>query len=197
MKLPKTYPEPLSDDEIRQVLDTCLENSLEGSRKFVILSLLFDTSLRNHGLERAKYRCSSIPETIQNKRFCYSDGHCGYKYWDITLANPEVFLIGKLIEHEACPFQGGLNQLWSNTLLALAVENSMSERWPFMRVYFSVVHHPKNQPLNNSIDSFRQLLGTNDRFSSFTSDELIHKAKQSGFYPWIEWLNWFVDVYNF
>jgi hypothetical protein len=99
------------------------------------------------------------------------------------------------LEWRACPFQGGLNQLWRNTLLALAVENSTSERWPFKRVYFSVVHHPKNKALDSSIEAYRKLIGDADRFSSFSSDTIVNSAKQVGFAPWQEWLSWYEELY--
>jgi site-specific recombinase XerD len=45
-KLPKTFPEPLSEDEIRRVLETTLHKSMEPLRDFAVFSLLFDTGLR-------------------------------------------------------------------------------------------------------------------------------------------------------
>jgi hypothetical protein len=151
---------------------------------------------RSRGRNPASHRCDSIRDILSNPELCYYAGVREYRYWEITSANPEVFPVEKLLEWRACPFQGGLNQLWRNTLLALAVENSTSERWPFKQVHFSVVHHPKNKSLNSSMKAFRKLLGTGDRFSSFTSDLLIHAAKQLGFEPWHDWLNWFDELYD-
>ena len=142
-----------------------------------------------------KHPCDSISDILENKRLCYYAGASGYRYWDITLANQNMYPIKNLLEFGTCPFQGGLNQLWRNQLLGLAIEKSVSGKWPFKKVYFSVVHHPKNHALDESMNTYRKLIGYIDRFSSFTSDELIREAKQLGFSPWHEWLAWFEGLY--
>jgi hypothetical protein len=59
------------------------------------------------------------------------------------------------------------------------------------------VHHPKNHALDESMNIYRKLVGYNDRFFSFTSDVLIHQAKQLGLSPWHEWLTWFEELNYF
>jgi hypothetical protein len=142
-----------------------------------------------------QHRCDSISAILANKRSCYYDSASGYRYWDITFANEHIFPRERLLEFATCPFQGGLNQLWRNQLLGLAIENSSSEKWPFKKVYFSVVHHPQNHALDGSLNLYRKLIGSSDRFFSFTSDVLIRQAKQLGFSPWDEWLTWFEELY--
>ena len=47
----------------------------------------------------------------------------------------------KAYEGKGCPFRGGMNQLWRNQLLAMALE----KEGIYKNVYFSVVHHPENK----------------------------------------------------
>jgi hypothetical protein len=143
------------------------------------------------------HRCDSIADILEDSQLCYYASASGYRYWDITFANEHVLPNENLLEFDSCPFQGGLNQLWRNQLLGLAIENSTSEKWPFKKVYFSVVHHPKNHALDDSMNIYRKLVGYNDRFFSFTSDVLIHKAKRLSFSPWHKWLTWFEELYYF
>ena len=92
----------------------------------------------------------------------------------------------------ACPFKGGMNQLWRNTLLALAVEDS--EGSPYAGVHFSVVHHPGNKALEPSMAAFRQLLGDTSRFSSFSSDRIVNAA--ATFPALREWAAWYKALYR-
>jgi hypothetical protein len=73
---------------------------------------------RSRGRKPHSHRCDSIRDILQNKELCYYDGVRGYRYWDITLSNPDIFSTDRLLERGVCPFQSGLNQLWRNTLLA-------------------------------------------------------------------------------
>lgn len=152
---------------------------------------------RSTGRDPKIHRCDSIAYILVNNRLCYYASASGYRYWDITLANPQVFPIKNLMAFGTCPFQGGLNQLWRNQLLGLVIENSTSENWPFKHVYFSVVHHPQNHALDESMNLYRKLIGFNDRFFSFTSDALVNKAKHLGFEPYQEWADWYEELYYF
>jgi len=151
---------------------------------------------RSHG-RKPRHRCDSITEILRNKQLCYYANVSDYRYWDVTIDNEQMFPRKNLLEFGTCPFQGGLNQLWRNQLLGLAIENSTSGKWNFKRVYFSVVHHPKNRHLEASMNLYRKLMGLNDRFFSFTSDLLINRAKQLNFSPWENWLTWYEDLYYF
>jgi site-specific recombinase XerD len=44
--LPKTQPEPLTEEEIRKVLTMCLDHTLESYRNFAMMMLFLDTGLR-------------------------------------------------------------------------------------------------------------------------------------------------------
>jgi integrase/recombinase XerD len=45
-QLPKTLPEPLTEEEIQQVLSVCLDRTYERLRNFSIMMLFFDTGIR-------------------------------------------------------------------------------------------------------------------------------------------------------
>lgn len=45
-KLPKTLPEPLTEEEIQRVLTACIDNHLERERNFAIMMLFMDTGIR-------------------------------------------------------------------------------------------------------------------------------------------------------
>ncbi len=135
-----------------------------------------------------KERCNHAANVVINPDECHYQSSCRYAYWDIALANRDVFRLDSLGD-EPCPFKGGMNQLWRNLLMATAIEKSAD--WPYRRVYFSVVHHPANKFLNQSMMAFRALLGSKaDRFTSFTSAEVLNHARHiddSGIKDWAKW----------
>ena len=45
-KLPKVFPEPLTEIQIKRVLDNCLYHTMEGQRNFTMMMLFFDCGLR-------------------------------------------------------------------------------------------------------------------------------------------------------
>jgi len=60
--------------------------------------------------------------------------------------------------------------------------------------FFSVVHHPGNTALGPSMAAFRQLLGVEGRFSSFTSDRIVNAA--ATFPALREWATWYKELYR-
>jgi hypothetical protein len=140
----------------------------------------------------SEHRCSPAADVLGNHDLCYYHEHCRYAYWPVTDRHRDVFPPERLAAGEACPFKGGVNQLWRNTLLALAVEES--EGSPYAGVHFSVVHHPGNTALEPSMTAFRQLLGVEGRFSSFTSDRIVNAAATI---PALrEWATWYKELYR-
>ncbi len=150
---------------------------------------------RSRGRNPQIYGCDSAADVISDKDLCYYHGALGYRYWDITLSHPEVFRSERLQASNVCPFQGGMNQLWRNQLLALSVESSAD--WPYSEVWFSVVRHPMNHALTDVIIQFRQMLGPAGRFFDFTSDTLIAAAERIGYSAWRDWLNYYRELYLF
>jgi hypothetical protein len=148
---------------------------------------------RSKGRIPGKHACAPTAEIMAHPAVCYYHSACGYRYWDLTMSEPTEFPPERLIEYSKCPFAGGMNQLWRNQLLAIAIERA--EQWPYREVYFSVVHHPRNQALAVSVEAFLDLTGRNERFSVFTPEPLVTEAKQGRSAALREWAEWYSDLY--
>lgn len=143
------------------------------------------------------HACAPASAILDNNALCYYHSACHFRYWDITLQNPSLFISDNLREYNECPFKGGMNQLWRNQLLAISLEKSTSAKWPYKNVYFSVVYHPKNDSLKPSIIEFQKLIGFSDRFFTFTSDKLVNRAKDLNDPAISEWVRWYQELYYF
>lgn len=86
-----------------------------------------------------------------------------------------------------CPFRGGMNQLWRNQMMALELEHCAA----FADVFFSVVTHPENTFLDNTMNEFRELTKNSHKFFDFKSDSLVNAAFK--YLP--DWTNWYNRVY--
>lgn len=150
---------------------------------------------RSKGRITGQHSCDCTADILRTPDLCYYHSACDYNYWDITLKHGDEFPRENLLKHTACPFKGGMNQLWRNTLMALAIEDSPD--WPYKRVFFSVCHHPKNHALQASMDAFSELLRNKSRFFSFTSEPLIDKARESKGPTLCEWADWYSELYFF
>jgi hypothetical protein len=132
----------------------------------------------------------SFSDILMNKKLCYYHDVRKFNYWKITEANKSFF-----VNHEkiySCSFKGGMNQLWRNQLLGLALENEGL----YKHVCFSVVHHPGNNDLEDSINSYKDLIDNNPKFSTLTSSDIINAASKSGDDKLGEWINWYKELYN-
>ena len=132
----------------------------------------------------------SFAEILKSKSTLYYHDVRKFKYWDITEANRAFFK--KPAEHGPCPFQGGMNQLWRNQLLALAVEQEGS---PFKHAHFSVVRHPENTALDATLTAYKALIAGNPKFTVFSSAEVVRAAEAQGDGKLREWANWFKELY--
>ena len=140
---------------------------------------------------KPEYDCTrNFAQTVANKSTCYYHGHCGYRYWDLTERHA-AFFPGQG-EHPQCPFRGGMNQLWRNLLLALALE----EQETFRKVFFSVVRHPGNLALGKSIAEFQALVSRNPKFFTFTSDTIVDAGYRYGDDQTTGWAQWYRDLYD-
>ena len=134
---------------------------------------------------------SNLSEILADHSICYYHHKCGYNYWKIMAMNGvSDFFNGKL-EIKGCPFRRGLNQLWRNQLLAIALERQHPNK--YHEVYFSVVHHPENHFLTQSMDEYRKLINNSPKFGSFTSLDLIDAASLDMNLK--DWIDWYKDVY--
>lgn len=145
----------------------------------------------------SKHTCAPASAILDNNALCYYHSACHFRYWDITLKEYSPFDAKLIREYADCPFKGGMNQLWRNQLLATSLEKSTSPKWPYKKVYFSVVHHPGNESLKPSISEFQKLMGHSDRFFAFSSDPLIKRAKEIAEPALSEWVRWYEELYYF
>lgn len=133
----------------------------------------------------------SFSEILKNKNTCYYHDVRKFKYWDITEANRSFF--ANHAKYAQCPFQGGMNQLWRNQLLALAVEQD--EQQPYQHAHFSVVRHPGNTALDASLTAYKDLIANNPKFSTFTSANVIRAAEEKGDASLRAWATWYKELY--
>ena len=143
------------------------------------------------------HACAPASAILDNRDLCYYHSGCNFRYWDITLGDASPFNANRIRKYNKCPFMGGMNQLWRNQLLATSLESSTSPRWPYKKVYFSVVYHPGNNSLKPSISEYQKLIGSSDRFFAFSSDKLINRAKEINEPALSEWLRWYQELYYF
>jgi hypothetical protein len=141
------------------------------------------------------HACAPASAILENPNLCYYHSGCNFRYWDITFQDASPFDAQRIGTYNECPFKGGMNQLWRNQLLAISLERSTSKKWPYKKVYFSVVYHPKNESLLPSILEFQQLIGFSDRFFAFPSDRLINQARLIDYPKLKSWLNWYQELY--
>lgn len=143
------------------------------------------------------HNCGSISDILQNRSLCYYHSGRGYEYWNITTEHSDVFPVDRLLGYGTCPFKGGMNQLWRNQLLGLAVQKSKAADLPFERVFFSVVYHPKNDALIPTLKEYTHLIDGNDRFSYFTSDHIVDASEGIDIPAIRRWRDWYSDLYYF
>lgn len=140
-----------------------------------------------------RHDCSrNFLDILENKNICYYHDVRKFKYWNITEANREFFI--NHASHTECPFQGGMNQLWRNQLLALAVQQD--ERQPYQHAHFSVVRHPQNSHLNKTLMAYQNLTNNNNQFSTFTSAEVVSAAEQHADEKLQQWIAWYRSLYQ-
>lgn len=141
---------------------------------------------------RAIHDCSkSFSEILSDKQVCYYHSANHYNFWNITEANRQFFVNHTRYAH--CPFHGGLNQLWRNQLLGLSIEQD--ERQPYVHVTFSVVRHPCNTYLDQSLAEYMDLIANNPKFSVFTSKDVLDAAAALGDPELDQWIAWYRELY--
>jgi hypothetical protein len=138
-----------------------------------------------------KANCSNnFSEILKDKDLCYYHKRSKYFYWDITEQNKDFFPNHNLFSE--CPFKNGLNQLWRNQLLGLSIEDSNT----YKNVYFSVVRHPENTSLDNSINKYKELTNNNPKFSVFTSRDVLNATEAVNDSELNKWIKWYKELYN-
>lgn len=142
--------------------------------------------------KKPQHDCSkSFAEILKNKSCCYYHDVRHFNYWDITERHRYFFANNQ--KYAQCPFQGGMNQLWRNQLLALSLEE---QKQPYEHVYFSVVRHPGNSYLDKTITKYKELTANNPKFSVFTSADVISVASSLRDFELDKWITWYRELYN-
>lgn len=133
----------------------------------------------------------SLSDILSNKNSCYHHDVRRRNYWTITEGNRALFLNHTM--HRECPFQDGKNQLWRNLLLALAVEQDARQR--YRHGSLSVVKHPDNPHLEETLSAFANLIGHDERFSIFSSVDVVRSAEAVHDSKFDAWARWYRDLY--
>ena len=142
---------------------------------------------------KPNHDCSKpFSEILKNKDLCYYHSSSKYEYWNITDANQSFYVNHQ--EFGICPFKGGMNQLWRNQLLAQAIEKDNNQ--PYQHVYFSVVRHPNNTALENTINQYKNLINNNPDFTVFTSADVLEIVSKSGIKELDKWVGWYKELYK-
>jgi len=148
---------------------------------------------KSNSRDKPTHQChKSFTEIIANKDYCYYHNIRKNNYWNITERHKSFFVNHKDIS--SCPFQKGMNQLWRNQLLGFAVEDDKKN--PFKKVCFSVVIHPDNKSLDKSISDYKALINNSDKFTSFTSKDVIDAAKAVNDKKINHWIKWYREFYK-
>jgi hypothetical protein len=69
-------------------------------------------------------------------------------------------------------------------------------RLPYKHVSFSVVRHPRNRSLDESIAAYKDLIDNNTKFSVFTSGDIIAAASAIGDGQLDDWDTWYCSLYD-
>lgn len=142
---------------------------------------------------KVRHDCArNFAEIMEDKSICYYHDVRKFNYWNITGANRDFFV--DHAAHAQCPFQGGMNQLWRNQLLALAIEQDESQ--PYRLATFSVVRHPRNQALDKTLADYQALVGGNPKFTTFTSADVVAASAAHADDELRAWIDWYKELYD-
>jgi hypothetical protein len=141
--------------------------------------------------DKAIHLCNkSLSEILRNKNYCFHHSFKGREYWNLTDENKSFFV--NHLKYNSCPFKGGMNQLWRNQLLSFALEKTAM----FREVYFSVVKHPGNKSLDDSINQYKDLINNNPKFSVFDSKVIIDTVARINDSDLNAWISWYKELYK-
>jgi len=141
--------------------------------------------------KKPRHDCNkSFSDILKDKNTCYYHDVCKYRYWDYTDLNQSFF--ANHGTHPHCPFKGGMNQLWRNQLLGMAIE----KRGTYKHVYFSVVRHPRNTALDKTLNEYSQLIHHNAKFLVFDSSIVVNIAGSIPDPELQKWVEWYRGLYG-
>ncbi|MBK8961042.1 MAG: hypothetical protein IPM80_22105 [Proteobacteria bacterium] len=143
--------------------------------------------------DNRRHDCSrSYTEILQNKAACFHHEREKRHYWDITERNPGLFVGGAA--HSECPFQGGMNQLWRNQLLAQAL--TAEQGGPYVDTAFSVLKHPANPHLDETLEAYKSLVADAGKFTVFNSDDVLRAVEALHDDALDKWARWYRGLYQ-
>ena len=144
---------------------------------------------REHGSDRL---CAiSYKDIMEDHGHCYYNSVRHTKYWEITSNNKDIYT--PCNSYETCPFRGGVNQLWRNQLLGLAIVSD--SKTDFKHMHLSVVKHPQNASLDKTINQYKAMISDQSNFSVFDSNDIIAQARMTGDKELVKWSDWYQDLY--
>ncbi len=74
--------------------------------------------------------------------------------------------------------------------------NAIQNKGIFKKVHFSVVHHPDNRDLKNTIENYKHMLKDQSLFSAFNSRDIIEAAKLIDDEKTKKWVEWYSELYR-
>ncbi len=132
----------------------------------------------------------SFEEILRNKDYCYYHSGRQFEYWNLTEEFLSIYV--DYSGQDVCPFKGGMNQLWRNHLLAMAVE----KQGHYKKASFSVVKHPGNVALDRTLEKYHQLTDNHPSFSVLDLRQVVDSALLTNDPEISKWANWYTDLYN-
>jgi hypothetical protein len=140
-----------------------------------------------------RHDCSRpFADILADPHLCYYHDVKGFNYWPLTATHRYFFPHHD--RYARCPFQGGLNQLWRNQLLALSIEHDPQQ--PYRHVSFSVVKHPGNTALEPSLAAYQELIAHHPKFSVLTSSDFLAAAAARQDAALDRWIAWYRELYD-
>jgi hypothetical protein len=144
---------------------------------------------KSSGNKKKEY-CRDGQLILNDHSKCYYNYQCDYKYWDF-MDQSRTYNPQSLQKRARCPFIVGENQLWRNQMLGFAIK----KRGQFKNVHFSVVHHPDNHDLENTIGRYKDLLNDDYLFESYTLRDFITASSTIKDKDFNNWLSWYRELY--
>jgi hypothetical protein len=140
---------------------------------------------------KVKSNCTAGAKVVEDNSKCYYQYHCNYNYWRIANSS-DLYDMTVLLRNKRCPFIGGTNQLWRNQLLGHAIK----KKGEYQNVHLSVVHHPANHELQETIDEYKEMLRSKQTFSVFSSKQIIDESLKIRNDELQKWAKWYFELYR-
>ena len=140
---------------------------------------------------KKKKNCLNATAVLKDHSLCYYQYQCSYKYWEITKVS-KLYDTDVLLGKSKCPFIDGTNQLWRNQLMG----HEIIKKKKFKHVHFSVVHHPENTNLSDTIERYSKMLLDKSIFTSFISKDIIDAVRVLDDKEIKNWGKWYAELYK-